>query len=74
MTTPHDDFIEWCIRERDEALKSIEFWSQPNAMIQQGEIGKALVDVTPQHIADLKRIVENMNKIIDAEKAHAASS
>ncbi|MGX1803015.1 hypothetical protein ACWIDJ_11850 [Brevundimonas naejangsanensis] len=49
------------------------FWSQPNAMIQQGEIGKALMDVTPQHIADLKRIVENMDKIIAAEKADAAS-
>ncbi len=67
-----NELLEWCRNERDEALKSIEFWSQPGRAIQIGSIGQNLQDVTENHIADLKRIVADMEKIIAAEEASPA--
>lgn len=67
-----NELLEWCRHERDEALKSIEFWSQPGRAIQIGSIGQNLQDVTESHVADLKKIVEDMDRIIAAEEADPA--
>lgn len=66
------DIIQWCTKERDDALKSIEFWKQPGREIKAGEIGGELHNITAEHIRDLEKIVADMDRIIAAEKADPA--
>lgn len=64
--------IEWCEREKEEALKSIEFWSKPGRELKAGEPGGVLHDITAEHIRDLEKIVADMDLIIEAEKTDPA--
>lgn len=62
------DIIEWCEQEKADALKSIEFWSKPGREIKAGGPDRILQDITAEHIRDLRKIVHDMDKIIDGER------
>jgi hypothetical protein len=57
------ELIEWCRRERDKALEAIPLFETGTMRIGHVVEGQ-LVDQSADHVAQLRRTVEEMNKII----------
>lgn len=69
MTSSHNhdpiiELIEWCRQERARALESIPLFETGKMRIGQLVAGQ-LVDQSTDHVAHLRKTVEEMSKIID---------
>ena len=61
---PIVELIEWCRREKASALESIPLFETGKMRIGQVVAGQ-LVDQSTEHVAHLRKTVEEMSKIID---------
>lgn len=57
-------FLEWCYREREEAQKSLEYYERGTMRFLANN-----VDLTEEQKASLRRVIEEMTKLIERVEA-----
>jgi len=60
-------FLDWCAKERDEALEAIDLIDRGMIKLFSGPAHDAAADVTGKHRAHLADVVERMTGILKAE-------
>lgn len=60
-------FLDWCAKERDEALETIDLIDKGTIKLFSGPAHDAASDVTATHRAHLAEVAERMTAILAAE-------
>ena len=62
MTHAHvmPEFLDWCRLERNKAAADLPDYESGRIKIGTQVLGQEMIDGTPEYIAHLKRVIENM--------------